>query len=56
MSQWDKVQKAIDECTPFLRKFDPELDVEVLDRIDVRSESLRNRCGFGFGSADVASE
>ena len=55
MSQWDKVQKAMEGCTPFLRKFDPELDVDVLDRIDTTSESLTNRCGFGFGSADAAS-
>ena len=45
MGQWDHIAQAIDECTPILRKFDPEEEGEVLDRIDAYSAAAAGpRC------------
>ena len=47
MSQWSAIEREIRLCTPFLRKFDLDLDQQVLDRIDAMSASLAQACSWG---------
>lgn len=37
ISQWDAIEREMRRCTPFLRKFDPVKERNVLDRIDASS-------------------
>ena len=46
MDQWTNIEREIKRCTPFLRKFDAEMDLDVLDRIDVASRAQMNACSF----------